>query len=128
MNKRERIKLKYGGLCAYSGKPLDDKWQIDHAVSKNHVMYKNRDFDLNHESNLLPVMQVINHYKRYRTLEEFREFLKDFHIRLAKLPKKTVRKATERRIVYMNTIAQLLDIEQNKPFCGKFYFETLGSC
>lgn len=30
MNKRERIYNKFGGLCAYSGTPLEDDWQIDH--------------------------------------------------------------------------------------------------
>lgn len=30
MTKRERIYNKFGGLCAYSGTPLEDDWQIEH--------------------------------------------------------------------------------------------------
>lgn len=31
---RDKVYHKYNGLCAYTGKPLDDKWQVDHAISK----------------------------------------------------------------------------------------------
>lgn len=29
---REKVRMKYGGLCAYSGTPLKDDWQVDHVV------------------------------------------------------------------------------------------------
>ena len=32
MTKRERIFKKYDGLCAYTGKPLEKDWQIDHVT------------------------------------------------------------------------------------------------
>lgn len=51
----------------------------------------------------------------------------DFHKRLAKLPKKTSLKKTENRISYMKTVAALFDITVDKPFSGKFYFETIKS-
>lgn len=34
MNKRQVVYNKFNGLCAYSGKPLQDDWQIDHMKSK----------------------------------------------------------------------------------------------
>lgn len=49
----------------------------------------------------------------------------NFHLRLAKLPKNTNVKATKKRIIYMNTIADLFDIKIDKPFSGVFYFEKL---
>jgi len=80
--------------------------------------------DVNDIGNLIPAISIINHYKRDRTIEQFREFMLTFHKRLAKLPKKTVVKATERRIKYMKKVAELFEIEVDKPFCGKFYFEN----
>jgi 5-methylcytosine-specific restriction endonuclease McrA len=35
MNRRV-IHDKFGGRCAYTGKPLGDDWQIDHVVPKRH--------------------------------------------------------------------------------------------
>lgn len=34
MTKKEKVYQKYGGRCAYTGKPLESDWQIDHARSK----------------------------------------------------------------------------------------------
>lgn len=34
MTKREKVFNKFGGLCAYTGQPLGDDWQIDHVRSK----------------------------------------------------------------------------------------------
>jgi hypothetical protein len=47
-----------------------------------------------------------------------------FHIRLGKLPKKTTRPQTIKRIEYMLKIAALFDITPEKPFNGIFYFES----
>lgn len=32
--KRQQVYDKYNGRCAYTGKPLDDKWQVDHIEPK----------------------------------------------------------------------------------------------
>jgi 5-methylcytosine-specific restriction endonuclease McrA len=34
MNKKLRFQVynKYNGLCAYTGTPLDDDWQVDHII------------------------------------------------------------------------------------------------
>lgn len=34
MTRKEKVQAKYGGLCAYTGKPLEADWQIDHVQSK----------------------------------------------------------------------------------------------
>ena len=88
--KREEIYNKYNGLCAYTGKPLGNDWQIDHMISKSSFFYlKLKLSDINNIDNLMPTLRIVNHYKRAYDLEEFRVYMMTFHIRLAKLPKKT---------------------------------------
>lgn len=139
MNKADRQKVfdKYGGLCAYTGKPLDDKWQVDHMRSKTtfgySIMgecktreeYNQRLKEVDHIDNLMPAVQIINHYKRGHHLESFREYMLSFHKRLAKLPKTTSLESTKKRIEYMNKVADLFGITADVPFCGVFFFETL---
>jgi len=137
MTKRERIFLKYNGKCAYSGKPLGDDWQIDHMTSKvkhkwetygtystveeiNEMLKKVDEFE-----NLMPAIKIINHYKRSLDLEGFRRYMLNFHKRLQKLPKKTIIERTEKRKKYLFKVAELFDITPDKPFSGKFYFESL---
>lgn len=122
---REEIYNKYNGLCAYTGKPLDEKWQIDHVTSKFLHSYYNLETDVNEECNLVPAIRIINHYKREKNLESFRQYMLTFHLRLAKLPKNTMVNSTKRRKEYMNTIAELFNITVECPFSGKFYFETI---
>ena len=122
---REEVYNKFNGLCAYTGKPLDEKWQVDHIRSKYNCIYHKDIKDMDSMDNYFPAISIINHYKRAETLEAFRQYMLSFHKRLAKLPKRTSVKATEKRITYMNTIADLFDITIDKPFSGKFYFETL---
>jgi len=134
---RQKIKSKYGGLCAYSGKPLDEKWQVDHIVPVSSIywsqpMETRKEFGINaphknHIDNLVPCISIINHYKRYFDLEGFRKYLLGFHLRLKKLPKKTNCPKAKKRIVYMNTIADLFGISEVIPFRGKFYFETISN-
>lgn len=122
---RDHIKNKYGGKCAYTGKPLDDLWQVDHIEPKCNYRLGLVKGDYDSYSNLVPVCRIINHYKRGKNLEEFREYMLKFHERLGKLPKKTIIERTEGRIKYMNKVAELFDIAPDKPFNGKFYFELI---
>lgn len=85
MTLRDKVMLKYGGLCAYSGKPLEKDWQIDHLIPKKLGMLSSDIINLNHIDNLLPTLRIVNHYKRARSLEEFRILLGTLHIRLNKL-------------------------------------------
>lgn len=121
---RQSVFEKYNGLCAYTGKQLGDDWQVDHVESKAVIGHLGRS-EVDRNSNLLPACKIINHYKRALCLEDFRRYMMTFHKRLAKLPKKTSIPATQRRKDYMEKVAELFDITPEKPFSGKFYFETL---
>lgn len=125
MNKklREEVRLKYGGLCAYTGKPLGDDWQVDHMTPIFHYDMKLVEGEHNHINNLYPSLRIVNHYKRAKGLEGFRKYMKSFHKRLAKLPKNTKVLRTQKRKEYMYKIAEAFDIDVDKPFSGIFYFE-----
>ncbi len=122
---REIVRTKFGGLCAYTGTPLKDDWQVDHVTPK--YLFKDGYIEGNPDDikNLIPCQKIINHYKRGFDLEGFRKYMTNFHVRLSKLPKKTMVEATKRRIKYMNEIADSFQISVDKPFCGLFYFENI---
>lgn len=122
---RQAVYDKFRGRCAYTGKPLGEDWQVDHVKPKSHWIWHQQwnASDVNEIGNLLPAIKIINHYKRSHNLESFRMSMMDFHKRLAKLPKKTERAATIRRIEYMRKVADLFGITPDKPFEGKFFFE-----
>ena len=69
--------------------------------------------------------KIINHYKRAFDLEFFRDYMKNFHLRIAKLPKNPKVKKSIKHKEYLLEVARLFDITPEKPFSGKFYFETL---
>lgn len=123
---RQQVYEKYGGRCAYTGKPLDDKWQVDHVTPYLYltVRYPSHLEIINHINNLLPACQIINHYKRSKDLEEFRQYMLTFHKRLERLPNNCIVEKSRRRKAYMLKVAELFDITPDKPFIGKFYFET----
>lgn len=134
---RQQVYDKFGGKCAYTGLPLGDKWQVDHVISqygfgytlwgkcRDREEYEKRKTEVHHIDNLLPALAIVNHYKRTKNLEQFRLYMEGFHKRLSKLPKKTRVPATEKRIAYMNKIADAFGITVDKPFDGKFYFEII---
>lgn len=128
---RQKIFDKYNGLCAYTGNPLGGDWQVDHKMSirKANFIAKTRGVVVEYNSidNLVPTIGIINHYKRGLDLDGFRSYMMEFHIRLSRLPKNTKVERTKNRIKYMNEIASLFDITPDKPFNGKFYFETIFS-
>ena len=126
---REVIKNMFDGKCAYTGTELLPDWQIDHIEpvvrnwGTNTAM-----FEKNHNiENMIPTQRIINHYKHSMGLEEFRNFMKDFHLRIAKLPKNPKVEKSVKRKAYMLEVARLFDLTPNKPFSGKFWFETLSS-
>ena len=126
MNKRERIYNKFGGLCAYSGTPLEDDWQIDHIcpIIRNWydgtVQFKEHDT----EDNMFPVQKIINHYKHSLSLYQFRNWLMaDLHKRLRKLPKNPRTEKGQKKKDYLLKVASYFGITEDKPFSGKFYFE-----
>jgi 5-methylcytosine-specific restriction endonuclease McrA len=133
MTKKQRQAIfdKFDGRCAYSGVPLGDDWQVDHINPKymfidythedNIFFYKKA----NEISNLFPTLKIVNHYKRASDLEYFRTYMKDFHIRLGRLPKNPKVEKSKNRIVYMNKVADAFGIRPDRPFSGLFYFESL---
>jgi len=120
-NKRDIIYNKYNGLCAYSGTPLEPDWQIDHITPKRHNGKNNID-------NLVPCQKIINHYKRALDIEDFRKlWLGGLHKRLSKLPKNPRTENGQKRKDYLLSIANYFNVTPDKPFSGKFYFETVNS-
>lgn len=79
--KRERVKAKTNGRCAYCGCVLGEKFHVDHVRSKNsHRQAGHRgwdDFD-----NLLAACSPCNLYKSDLSLEDFREKINKAHGRL----------------------------------------------
>ena len=132
--KRQKIKEKYNGLCAYTGKPLDENWQVDHIESKkkkrreifqkcNPENWQEELKKIDNIENLIPACWIVNHYKRALDLDGFREYMLGFHKRLAKLPKNPRVEKSIKRKRYMYRIAELFEITRDKPFGGTFYFE-----
>ena len=125
---REIIRQKFGGKCAYSGTDLKDDWQVDHVkpIIRNWYNGTVRFKDAHNLENMLPVQKIINHYKGSMQLELFRTwYLAGLHVRLKKLPKNpTIEKGIKRK-AYLLTVAQFFDITTDKPFSGKFHFETI---
>lgn len=74
MTRRERIYNKFGGLCAYSGTPLEPDWQIDHVIPVVRNWWDGTKMfpDADSEENLVPTQKIINHYKGSLSLELFR--------------------------------------------------------
>lgn len=128
---RQKVFEKFGGRCAYTGKELPEKWEIDHVEPKSSWKFQQYDNDLkrihdpNSIDNLVPALKIVNHYKRGKDLEMWRTFLLKLHIRLKKMPKKTRVKRTEKRKAYLIEVASHFGITVDKPFNGIFYFETL---
>jgi 5-methylcytosine-specific restriction endonuclease McrA len=124
---RELVRLKYDGKCAYCGVDLDDDWQIDHMHPISRVIPKGSGItSYNDISNLMPCKTIINHYKRSLTLNEFRNwYLGGLHTRLKKLPKNPKVAKSIKHKKYLLEVAKLFNIDENTPFSGKFYFETI---
>jgi hypothetical protein len=122
---REQVFNKFGGLCAYSGTPLEQDWQIEHLTPKWMFIEGKAKGDPNHIDNLLPVQKTINHYKGGLRLDEFRNwYLGELHLRLAKLPKNSKSLKAIKRKEYLLKVAAYFGITDKKPFNKVFYFET----
>jgi 5-methylcytosine-specific restriction endonuclease McrA len=126
---RELVRNMFDGKCAYTGTELQSDWQVDHVkpVRRNWWLKNSAMFEENHKlNNMLPSQRIINHYKQSMDLEQFRNFMKDFHIRVSKLPKNPKIEKSIKRKIYILEIARLFDIKTDKAFSGIFYFETLS--
>jgi len=123
---KEIIKNKFGGKCAYTGRNLADDWQIDHKISQRLFKIGKEKGNPNSIDNLYPALKIVNHYKRALPLEVFRNwFLGELHERLKKLPRNPKTEKGIKRKKYLLSVAEVFGISEDKPFNGKFYFETL---
>lgn len=125
--KRDIIRAKFGGHCAYSGQPLRDDWQIDHIVPVAYYRMGLVKGNPNDIDNLIPVQRILNHYKRCLDMRQWKEYLSTFHIRLAKLPKNPRSGKGISHKAYMLEVAAHFNISPSQPFNGIFYmdqFET----
>lgn len=121
MNRRQRIFNKYNGLCAYTGNPLGDDWQIDHMEPYFHCQMRGE--NPNRDENLMPSLRIVNHYKRSYGLEEFRGYMLSFHKRLKKLPKNPHTTDSIKHKEYLLKVSEVFGITVDNPFSGKFFFE-----
>lgn len=74
MTKRDRIKAKFGGRCAYCGKELGHSFDIDHVEP----IWRGRmpeEYQNHSEDNLFPACCRCNRRKSVLSLEEFRSEL-----------------------------------------------------
>lgn len=125
---REIVRNKFGGKCAYAGTELFPDWQVDHAkaVRRNWFLNNSAIREENHNiDNMIPAQRIVNHYKHSMDVDQFKAFMCDFHLRIAKLPKNPYSQASIKRKKYMLDIAELFEITPERPFSGSFYFETL---
>ncbi len=78
---RERVRMKYNGMCAYCGEPLPKRWHIDHLKpivrdlkdSSKCEHPENENFD-----NLMPSCPSCNIMKSSLSLENFRQLIAGF--------------------------------------------------
>ena len=121
---RDKVYEKYDGRCAYSGKYLDDDWQIDHMYPKSKEISpllrikSHNDFE-----NLMPVCGIINAFKKDKDIADFKRNVLELHKELKKLPSKPQSKKKELHAKSIMQICELFDITTEKPFSGKFFFE-----
>jgi 5-methylcytosine-specific restriction endonuclease McrA len=112
MTKREIIKQKYGGKCAYCGCELPKIWQIDHVLplERNPVTGVQKYPERNNIENCNPSCSSCNNYKHSMSLQEFREQIGQFTTRLGNDSK--------------YKIAKRFGLIQETGIDVKFYFET----
>lgn len=129
VNKKIRLEVfdRFNGLCAYTGKPLGNDWQVDHVTPAYYFKHGFSQGDKDAVDNLVPSIRIINHYKRSFDLEQFRNYIKTLHLRIKKLPKNTKVLRTQKRKEYLMEVASYFDISEDKPFDGLFYFEKVRS-
>ena len=106
---RQQVHQKYGGHCAYCGKEIAFKdMQVDHITPKR--LYWTAEKDIaNHIDNLNPSCRRCNHYKRARTLRDFKKLILTLHKRV--------------RDIYICKVAEDYGIIEVRPWDGIFYFE-----
>mgnify|MGYP000891901891 FL=1 len=100
---RREVYDKYGGRCAYCGKPIRYKdMQVDHIIPR-------RKGGRDEMSNYNPACRRCNHYKDSLGLEQFRGLIRTLPERLRK--------------IYIFRVEEDYGIVRVQEWDGKFYFE-----
>ena len=100
---RREVYDKYGGRCAYCGRPLRyEDMQVDHIIPK-------RKGGQDIMANYNPACRSCNHYKDSLSLEQFRGLVRTLPERLRK--------------IYIFRVAEDFGIVKVREWGGKFYFE-----
>lgn len=107
--KRERVKARTNGRCAYCGVELGEKFHVDHVRSKDEHRTAGV-FGWEVETNLKASCAPCNLYKSNLSLEDFRDKIHKAHARLLK--------HAGYRAMLRYGVGQV-----NTPYT--FYFETL---
>jgi 5-methylcytosine-specific restriction endonuclease McrA len=123
---REAVFEKYDGKCAFTGTPLQNDWQIDHLQPVIRYVDGSARFPNESLENLVPAQKIVNHYKGNWHLQEFRVMMRTLHKRLEKLPKNPKVEKSVKRKKYLLEVASYFGITPQRPFKGKFYFETIN--
>ena len=126
--KKERVRLKFNGLCAYSGTPLEDDWEMDHLEPVVRCLLTGRPLfpECDNENNLVPCQKLINRYKASFSISDLKYHLGRFHIQLTKLPKNPKTDFSIRKKERYLKLASYFNITPINPFSGKFYFEEIS--
>ena len=117
--KREAVYAKYGGHCAYCGRPIAYKdMQVDHYIPQSlDFIFAGGKYEgissADDLQNLMPACRTCNHYKRAHSIEVFRDYIQE-------IP----RKLRENYIYKIGVIYGNI-IENEKPI--KFYFEEVNT-
>lgn len=105
---KRRILKKTNGHCAYCGKLITYKtMSVDHVTPR--CRYSKAEY-ADRLSNLLPACRKCNQYKHTRTLEEYRQYMRQAHLRL--------------RTYYVTQILERYGIVELHPWNGLFWFES----
>lgn len=115
-NERQKIYQKYGGRCAYCGKPIYLKdMQVDHLIPqflKGSAAHQYLAEQIESFENYMPSCRRCNHYKRGNNIETFREWIRT-------IPSKLMRD----NYIFKVGCDYGMWNSQNPPSI-KFYFET----
>jgi len=107
---RQQVYEKYGGHCAYCGRPIEFKdMQVDHIEPKRNYPGFVHDEIADRIDNLNPSCRRCNHYKRASSLKTFRRLLLTLHERV--------------QAQYICKVAEDYGIIKVEPWDGKFFYE-----
>lgn len=115
---REQVRMKYGGLCAYCGHSLPERWHADHmvpVVRESWGKNKGAMTEPQHDTieNMMPSCPPCNISKHRLSIENWRTWLQGH-----------MRSLNEHHSIYRLMLAYGCVVETGKPIT--FHFERVG--